>query len=333
MKYYDSISLKLFSIWWLCFFALDAWPTQPWFKAVPAYIARITPPSYLEAWLCSTALLKYQNRHKTLILLVAQNYTHSKYTNLKGCINDAINLRYFLKKMGYPEKNIRLITDEKQNITTEQVIDEIEQIANKTTRHWMDWNTVIIAFSGHGSSSKERKTSQEKDKRDELLVCGDGCISDNKLHELLKLFDRKCNVFFSFDTCHSATMLDLQYICRSEWNADTAEFRLKRDKNSKYSYIAANVVMISGCRDSQTSADALLQNPERRETRYFSRLNWSRQGAYTNTLLKLLKKSHANYKLLSLPLHLSESLHKRFKQRPVLSSSFYIPRYFQLFDW
>jgi hypothetical protein len=104
-----------------------------------------------------------------------------------------------------------------------------------------------------------------------------------------------------FDCCHSGTIGDLKYLYK-----DKKEEPEECCKNSR---CKANICMISGCMDSQTSADAF----NVRNKRQFS-------GAMTSCLLETFK---TNKKVFDVIKNLRVLLkRKRFTQYPQLTSSF-----------
>lgn len=110
---------------------------------------------------------------------------------------------------------------------------------------------MFMHYSGHGSYVKDT-SNDESDGRDEVIVASDNVlIRDDDINDrfLAKLpVDTKC--FVLMDCCHSSTVLDLKY---------------RYDKSSKFAIVenpkdktVAEIICISGCMDSQTSADAYI---------------------------------------------------------------------------
>jgi metacaspase-1 len=139
---------------------------------------------------------------------------------------------------------------------------------------------IFISISSHGSWTKD-KSKDEKDGRDELIVPVDykksGCISDDELYQIFHNLNPKCHVIMKFDCCHSGTLLDLMY----KWNT-----RKKATIENALCDIQAKILTISGCADSQTSADAMI--------------NGKYSGALTSTFLSSIKETNDSFKLLEL---------------------------------
>jgi hypothetical protein len=105
-------------------------------------------------------------------------------------------------------------------------------------------------------------------------------------------------LFAMFDSCHSGTVLDLKY----QYMENTTGNVL--NQNDKLSETDGNVFMISGCSDSQTSADAYIQNQFR------GAMTWS-----------FLESAQPNISWRTLLQNMRNALNKKgFEQVPQISS-------------
>ena len=248
-------------------------------------------------------------------LLVGINYIGTSSV-LYGCVNDAQNVYNILKnKFNYEEKNMKILTDNTSELPTKKNIIEklTEMIQNKKNCQF------FFHYSGHGTNVTD-KNRDEKDYRDECLVpldyMNNGFIVDDDLQNILENFlDPSCSFFSVIDACHSGTMLDLKYAvnCDAQRTVNDYTVLYKPEQwSSKFSFTEQNnsvipkTIMLSGCRDDQTSADAYL--------------NGSSQGALTFCFLNVLEMNNyqLSYKKLLKDIHCIMQL-KRFNQRPVLS--------------
>jgi len=201
----------------------------------------------------------------------------------------------------------------------------------KPTRHEMErqlrWlaegadarSHLWFSYSGHGHWVRDRD-GDESDGRDEVLVPldfkSDGFVSDDWLRaNVVDPLPAGAQLTCLIDACHSGTSFDLRVALsdrsrrrqandtskrykRDEWIA-----RRKRKENARVAASAADVLMISGCRDNQTSADAW-------EAGAFT-------GALTHSFLLHAARCNTAYELLqdmSVWLRL-----KSYEQRPVMS--------------
>ena len=170
---------------------------------------------------------------------------------MNGCINDANDLKYVLTSQ-YKFNNITIITDKTSNKPTKtNILNNFKNLlANSKSG-----DTLFFCFSGHGSQTYDY-SGDEKDGLDELIVSNDlNYVTDDEFNSLLLSYMKdNVKLFALFDSCHSGSMMDLkyQYIDSSNMNNITI--------NSSAKNIKGTVVMISGCMDTQTSADAYINN-------------------------------------------------------------------------
>ena len=197
-------------------------------------------------------------------LIIGINYVGTGY-DLNGCLNDAKNMVEFLvSKRGYLRKNITIITDETPSkpfsLNIQNAISDLVNLS--LTRGARE---LWLHYSGHGTYVKDLN-KDEKDGRDECIVPMDfikkGFITDDKLNQLIMKIPSVCRMVCMFDSCYSGTVLDLKY---------TADINNAVSIDNSKSNILGKVVMISGCTDTQTSADAWMNG------------KWA--GAMTNSFL------------------------------------------------
>lgn len=195
-------------------------------------------------------------------LVIGCNYAGSS-CELRGCHCDANAIAEHLTKLQY---EVVLLLDDETHIkpTREHMIAELHKLATWT--HVVRGGEVFIHYSGHGSQTVDL-SGDETDGLDEVLVpCdfnkpGSGLISDDWLWQMLSSMNRDCRIFALFDCCHSGSAMDIP---------------------SKHSSGGPTVFLMSGCKDSQTSADAFAVDGVR---------EWS--GALTSALLHCLHNEDA----------------------------------------
>ena len=207
-----------------------------------------------------------------LALLMGLNYRGSD-AELRGCIKDVENTGKVLENIyGYKPENIQYMTDDTEiKPTAKNIFGVLQKLARRTLHE--DIEELWISYSGHGSYIKD-DSGDEDDKRDECLVPLDykesGLVVDDYLNRLLEGISENTRVVFIIDACHSETMLDLPY----RYVAGNRNV-IENEKNN----IKCNCVMISGCRDNQTSSDA-----------YNIENSGEYSGAMTTALLHVLNK-------------------------------------------
>lgn len=207
-----------------------------------------------------------------IALLIGINYRGTE-SELSGCINDINNTKDILKTVyNYEEKNIIILTDDTEiKPTSNNITVQLYDLAFRTKKE--DIKEIWISYSGHGSYVTDTN-KDEDDGKDECLVPLDykknGLITDDMLNHIFSFIDPKISVIVVVDSCHSETILDLQYRYIS------GDKNVVENKNNK---IKSNVVLISGCRDFETSADAYNINNSKEYS-----------GAMTSAFLETLNK-------------------------------------------
>ena len=239
-------------------------------------------------------------------VLFGINYIHSPPpVQLKGCITDVNNMAQYLSNTEKYDV-VKVYTDEKNEYKTRanSIVNTIYKLAIDSHRYQL--KKVWIHFSGHGCGIADRN-NDEADGRDECIVPSDyqrsGVITDDLIKRVLRYFNINTKVTCVFDCCHSGTVCDLKYVYNGSNRTPT--------QASKGSKCQANVCLISGCMDHQTSADA-----------YNVQGRYQFSGAMTSCLLLALKEDKQIFNTLDRIRAILRQ--KGFSQYPLLSSSFVV---------
>jgi hypothetical protein len=115
---------------------------------------------------------------------------------------------------------------------------------------------LVFTFSGHGSNVSDR-SGDEVDGRDEMIIPLDynGVIYvlDDEMRKLIDQYLKPgVKLLMFFDSCHSGTMLDLKYHYLDSDNYENITMNVNVDETK------GQVITISGCKDSQYSADTMV---------------------------------------------------------------------------
>ena len=191
-------------------------------------------------------------------MLVGINYDNGPAsTKLRGCINDIVRIKNVLiKYYGYLDQNIVMLRDDAagggqrspnypsgQNIWSNLCALVTASITNSTGTNALQ--EIFVYYSGHGS----RMTNL-----DSVIVPADyakaGVIPDRYIVSVLKCC--RCRALTFWDSCNSGTVCDLPFTFT--YNPFVGSTALLRVNN--LSIANAQIVSLSGCKDSQTSADA-----------------------------------------------------------------------------
>jgi len=228
---------------------------------------------------------------------------------LNGCANDVANMKKIIvNNFGFPEANIRCLIDEGEtnpaNLPTHQnILNSIKWLVGDA----VSGDSLFFHFSGHGSQVPD-KDNDEEDGKDETIIPMDfrtaGQIIDDVLFkELVKPVPKGARLTSFMDCCHSGTGLDLPF---------TYESNGAMVKSKSGVSVGNHVVLISGCLDDQTSADA--------------KLGGMSSGAMTYAFVRTVNEhdTHtelAYCKLLAVMREKLATAPQKFTQVPQLSSS------------
>lgn len=243
-------------------------------KTLDAYVAKYKPPSQPRALFTTP---------KKYALCIGINYKGSQYP-LSGCLEDVRRISELLGKSGY---EITTLLEEKA--TAMNILMAMIEFAKKAKAG----DTLFFHYSGHGGQVWDTN-GDETSGIDSTLVPYDfekvGQIPDDYLYKYLAaLVPKGARLFGIMDSCHSGSSFDLRYqildqssIKRTDasgnWQYEPALLNtaLLFRECKQYAKTQAEVYMLSGCQDEQTSADAYI--------------NGKYTGALTDCFIKTLQK-------------------------------------------
>ena len=251
-------------------------------------------------------------------LLIGCNYSTIPGAQLKGCINDVVNVRNMLvDAYGYSVQNMVVLRDDNPESATtmptrSNILAGLKDIVAKSVAGDEIW----IHFSGHGTQVNDKSANPDEAQDETIVPCdfkSAGLIIDDEIFDIIK--DSVATTIIAFDSCHSGTAVDLGYSI----NYDAG--KLSTVKNNAKSIANPNIFMFSGCRDNQTSADA------------FSNFEKEPIGAFTDAFLETLRLNQHNATIIKVYTDVCSTLAKTgFSQIPSLSSTTNNPSYtFQRF--
>jgi len=150
-------------------------------------------------------------------LLIGINY-FGQSGELRGCINDVNNIKRLITSNGFMEDSthMRILTDDHRNgslhPTRRNIIEGMHWLVSGAQPN----DSLFLHYSGHGSQ-KEDTDSDEVDGYDETIVPVDaksaGQIVDDEMNAILvRQLPRGARLTAIYDSCHSATALDLPYV-------------------------------------------------------------------------------------------------------------------------
>lgn len=235
-------------------------------------------------------------------LLIGVNRYLVPGADLRGCVNDVKNLRKTLIELyGFAGKDIATLLD--AQATRKNMQTGITALLRGARRG----DVLLLHFSGHGSNVPDRD-GDEADERDEILCPHDldwkAPLTDDWLRRTLDRVPAGVALTVIMDCCHSGSVTravqppDAPVVARylpSPWDLVAAESgRRLRGRltgtvrsassaaraRSDVAVVDIGEVLITGCRDTQTSADA--------------RIAGDFHGAMTYNLVAALRKAKGN---------------------------------------
>ena len=289
-------------------------------------------------------------------LFIGINYYGQK-GQLSGCVNDVKTMQSLVRKQGLANgqyQEVVLVDDKSfpnsKFPTKQEILNAFRWLATNNR----PGDTLFFHYSGHGGQVPD-KDGDEGDGMDETLIPVDyksaGQITDDQIFALLVApLPAGVRMTAVMDCCHSGTAMDLPYLFQANDNAmknamnpgDLAMCLVNKKKAQKMAMeliggflgggggakgkadkqkmCAADVVMLSGCGDSQTSAD--VSNVQAFGLPAGSGPGGA-GGACTNALAStLLKSGGGSMRFVDLLEKMRQDLKRKgYKQVPQLSSS------------
>jgi hypothetical protein len=261
-------------------------------------------------------------------LLIGINRYRMDGADLRGCVNDVKNMQAVLTRYyGFGRRDIKVLTD--FGATTAAMKAGVQALVRGARKG----DVLLLHYSGHGANVPD-KNGDEADRRDEILCPADLDWKKPLLDDWLRrTFDRlPAGVSLSviMDCCHSGTNTrvllppDAPVIPRylpNPWDMMAVEsgrklrgkvvgrLRASSPARRKRDVVDTDIpeMLVTGCRDTQTSADAYIGG--------------SYNGALTYSLVRSIKES--NGRLTYRQLHdgtMKRLRQGRFDQVPQLES-------------
>lgn len=189
--------------------------------------------------------------------------------NLAGCRPDVLNLqRLLIEKYGFASSNVNVILD--GQATAQAMKDALNMLVQGIEIG----DTILFAFSGHGTQKGFRRPNEE-DGKDEALVPFDisynNLITDDDLNNIIMQVnpatgtpylpdDGSVNFTAIYDCCHSGTLI--RDLALEDFKLDLTAPILNRC--IKFPELIDNPIrevqlgpytVLSACRDEETAAD------------------------------------------------------------------------------
>jgi hypothetical protein len=199
-------------------------------------------------------------------LLIGMNYPGTGY-QLSGCINDINKIEQLLRS-SYGFSSILKMHDTSPILPTK--INILTQLALLLSSAKLG-DVLFFHYSGHGAQIKD-VNGDEVDLKDEVIIPSDyfttkNVIVDDEIKDVIqKNLKSGVKLFILMDCCHSGTIFDLKYNFNDDWSSNV---------NSSSTDTMGEVILISGCKDPESTYD--------------TRITPDYQGSTTYAFLECLK--------------------------------------------
>lgn len=255
---------------------------------------------------------------KKAVLVGINKYRPDLDADLKGCVNDIENVRDILiRYYGFDPDNIRVLVDDRA--IKASIIERLVWLVDKCVLG----DELVFDYSGHGSQVRDREGDELEDQMDEIIcpydLNWDDPLTDDVLARIFSKVPEGVYLTVIIDACHSGTMTKNLIGCK-EQRYSKARFIMPpfdiRARTIGREYIfkknrlknlikenGQNHVLLSGCKDDQTSEDTFIDG------KYQGAMTW----AFTSAVKEDLK---ANWESVYTALKIKMT---GFTQEPQLS--------------
>ncbi len=260
-------------------------------------------------------------------VLIGINKYQIPGSDLSGCVNDVKNLRSVLTTYyGFASKDITTLTD------LQATKKAIQTAIQKLVKSGKKGDVLLLHYSGHGSNVPDND-GDEADHRDEIICPTDldwkDPLSDDWLRKTFNTLRKGVSLTVIMDCCHSGSItrmlpqadapikarflpcpLDLMAVESGRKVRGMVRGQLgkaSRASKRRNDIVSVDIgeVLITGCRDTQTSADA--------------HIGGAYNGALTYYLVESIKEAEGKLTYRELHQRTSAKLkHNEFDQIPQL---------------
>jgi metacaspase-1 len=205
---------------------------------------------------------------KTALFFAVNNYPGNG-NDLNGCINDQLDWVARLIS-AFPGFTIRQFTD--NQATPKAFISEV----TKAIINLMPGDVLFVHYSGHGTQVFD-KHGDEADGYDEgiCLISEDGrridTVIDDDIGSALRNIVDGATVFLAFDSCFSDTVTrDLRNKNKRIKFIRVRDAKARKVKRRRFKKEEMKWIVMSGCGEQQTSADAYINRKYNGAFTYFA---------------------------------------------------------------
>lgn len=219
---------------------------------------------------------------------------------LAGCLNDVVDMAHFITELcGFDPLNVRMLTD--LRATTSEILKRLDWLVDNL--HPGD--RILFQYSGHGAQMASRSPAGEVDGLDEVICpvdfdwTNEHAIRDDQFHEIFDRIPAGVQAIWVSDSCHSGDLVRdpgglggrrarrLVPPTDLGWRIEAAQ-KVGMTAKGIGVHALPNIVLISGCKSDQTSADASFGGRANGALTYFLLNALKAPGGQTTALKKLV---------------------------------------------
>lgn len=215
----------------------------------------------------------------TKALLVGINKYPNPRNELRGCVNDILDMEYFISEQRkvYSKQQIKKLTD--KQATKKEIVTQLKWLVEGAEAG----DQLLFHYSGHGAQVPTKFANIEKDGLDEIICpydfdgSADTTLRDKEFAQIFESIPKGVHFIWISDSCHAEDLSrDPQMAGEPQYRYFSGVVPTVTIAAPSPIYKPFNGALLSACASHELSADAYINN----------RFN----GAFTRFLLENLVK-------------------------------------------
>ena len=207
----------------------------------------------------------------TKALLVGINKYPDPRNSLRGCINDILDMEYFIsdKNKVYNKQSIKKLTD--QQATKKGIMDQVKWLIDGA----QDGDQLLFHYSGHGAQAPTLHSAIEKDGLDEIICpydfngSNETMFRDKEFATIFAGIPKGVHFVWISDSCHAEDLSrdpKLEQEPNLFRNFIGANYERSNIQHATSTHNISNLTtplngaLLSACESDQLSTDAKINN-------------------------------------------------------------------------
>ncbi len=226
---------------------------------------------------------------KNKALLVGINKYPDPRNELRGCVNDIIDMEHFISETNkvYSKENIKKLTN--REATKKAIVTQIQWLIQGAEAG----DQLLFHYSGHGAQAPTTNALIERDGLDEIICPYDfdgssnTALRDKEFAQLFAAIPKGVHFVWISDSCHAEDLSKDPYVAGQTINYrkfQGLETIIYQNESKGVSPIAVepplNGALLSACASHELSADAIINNRFNGAFTYYLIKNLIQYGAH-----------------------------------------------------